>query len=188
MKKFITFLFVAACFNMAHSENKINITIEGRSLTATLADNVATKALVDKLAVQPITITMRDYGGFEKVGALPWDLPTSDSQITTKPGDIMLYTGNNIVIFYGENSWAYTPLGTLETTDSNEIRNFVGDGNKQLTISLDNASIAPGIITDTDEIGSAFTLDGRVVSNQPLPPGLYVVNGKKVIVKAGSTN
>lgn len=184
MKKIILVLtLVIACINMAHSQNKINITIDGRSMSATLADNVATKALVEKLSAGPITITMSNYGGFEKVGALPWSLPTDDTQITTKPGDIMLYTGNNIVIFYGQNSWAYTPLGVLETTDSSAISSFVGTGNKQVTISLDDSASVADIMIDANTKDRVYSLNGTEAINGPLSPGLYIINNKKVIVK-----
>lgn len=173
-------LFIAF-INMAHSQNVINITIDGRSMSATLEDNVATKALVEKLAAGPITITMNNYGGFEKVGALPWSLPTDDKQITTQPGDIMLYTSNNIVIFYGRNSWAYTPLGVLETSDSAEISSFVGNGSKQVTISLDNSTGVPDIITDADSNDRVFLLNGTEVTTRPLSPGFYIINNKKVL-------
>lgn len=168
---------------MAYSENKINITIDGRTMSATLADNNATKALMEKLSASPITITMSNYGGFEKVGELPWPLPASDTRITTKPGDIMLYTGNNLVIFYGENTWAYTPLGVLDTIDSNEISSFVGSGNKQVIISLDTLSHIAGLYIDADTKERVFALDGTEIENRPLAPGLYIVNNKKVIIR-----
>ena len=168
---------------MAHSQSKINITIDGKTMSATLADNVATKALAEKLAAGPITITMNNYGGFEKVGALPWPLPSADTQITTKPGDIMLYTSNNIVIFYGQNSWAYTPLGVLETSDSSDISNFVGNGNKQVTIALDDSANIANITIDADTEDRVFSLNGTEITKRPLFPGLYIVNNKKVIVK-----
>ena len=168
---------------MGKSENKINITIDGRTMSATLADNEATKALVEKLANGPVTITMSNYGGFEKVGALPWSLPASDTRITTKPGDIMLYTGNNIVIFYGENTWAYTPLGVLDTTNPSEISSFVGSGNKQVTISLDTSTGIVGVTVDTYTKDRVYSLNGTEVTNRPLFPGLYIINNKKVIVK-----
>ena len=168
---------------MGKSENKINITIDDHAMSATLADNVATKALVEKLANGPITITMNNYGGFEKAGALPWSLPSADTQITTKPGDIMLYTGDNIVIFYGQNSWAYTPLGELETTDSSEISSFVGNGNKQVTISLDTSTGIVGFTVDAYTKDRVFALNGTEVTKRPLSPGLYIINNKKVIVK-----
>ena len=183
-KKIIVALtLIIACISMAHSQNKINITIDGRSISATLADNVATKALVEKLANGPIIINMNNYGGFEKVGALPWSLPSADTQITTKPGDIMLYTSNNIVIFYGENTWAYTPLGVLDTRDPVEISNFVGNGNMQVTISLDNLSGVSDIIIDAETKERVFALDGKEIITRPLSPGLYIVNNKKVIIK-----
>ena len=185
MKKqiILALTLVIACINMAHSQNKINITIDGRSMSATLADNVATKALVEKLSAGPITITMNNYGGFEKVGALPWSLPSADTQITTKPGDIMLYNSNNIVIFYGRNSWAYTPLGILETSDSSEISTFVGSGDKQVTLTLDNSTGVTDTSVDAMTKDRVFALNGTEVTNRPLPSGMYIINNKKVIVK-----
>ena len=168
---------------MAHSENKINITIDGRVMSATLADNDATKALAEKLAEGPVAIMMNNYGGFEKVGALPWSLPTSDTRITTRPGDIMLYNGNSIVIFYGENSWAYTPLGVLDTTDPDEIKNFVGTGDKEVTLSLDNLSYIGEVSWDADTKEKVFALDGKEINGRPLAPGLYIIDNKKVIIK-----
>lgn len=168
---------------MAQSESKINITIDGRTLAATLADNDAAKALAEKLAEGPVTISMSNYGGFEKVGALPWSLPTSDTRLTTKPGDIMLYTGDNIVIFYGENTWAYTPLGVLDTTDPEEISNFVGNGNKQVTLSLDNLTHVGEVAMDANTGEKVFTLDGKEIQGRPLAPGIYIVNNKKIVIK-----
>ena len=168
---------------MAHSHNKINITIDERIMSATLIDNVATKALVDKLTDGPIVITMSNYGGFEKVGSLPWSLPSADTQITTKPGDIMLYTSNSIVIFYGRNTWAYTPIGVLETTDSGEISSFVGNGIKQVTISLDNPAHVADIVADIYTKDRVFALDGKEILDRPLSPGMYIIDNKKVIIK-----
>ena len=182
-KAIVTLILIMTCINMAKSENRINITIDGRSMSATLADNVSTNALVEKLANGPITITMNNYGGFEKVGALPWSLPSADTQITTKPGDIMLYTSNSIVIFYGQNSWSYTPLGVLETIDPEEISSFVGSGTKQVTISLDTSTGIADASADANTKANVFSLDGKGISGRPLTPGFYIINNKKVIVK-----
>lgn len=179
----LTLILLIICINMGFSENKIKITIDGRTMSATVADNQAAKALVEKLTAGPVTITMSNYGGFEKVGALPWSLPASDTQITTKPGDIMLYNGNNIVIFYGQNSWAYTPLGLLETTNSSEISSFVGNGSKQVTLSLDNQTYIDNISIEDASKEKVFSLDGKLIAERPLAPGLYIVNNKKVIIK-----
>lgn len=182
-KYFSLLMLIFASSLMSNAQNKINISIDGRSLEATLAENVATKALVNKLQNGPVKITMTNYGGFEKVGELPWSLPTDDSRITTSPGDIMLYLGNNIVIFYGQNTWSYTPLGSLETSDPSIISNFVGSGSKTVTISLvESASFdLPVVDGKTKEL--VFNLSGAVVSERPLAPGIYIVDNKKVLVK-----
>ena len=86
---------------MASSQTKILLKVGGNTMTATLADNEATRELTELLKQGDMTISMSDYGGFEKVGALPQSLPTSNTQITTMPGDIMLYQGDQLVIFYG---------------------------------------------------------------------------------------
>ena len=62
----------------------------------------------------PLTLSLHEYGGFEKVGPLGQSLPTEDRQITTRSGDIVLYQGNQLVLFYGSNSWSYTKLSTEE--------------------------------------------------------------------------
>lgn len=183
IKIILKLILITACVHMAKAEKKINITIDDRTMSAVLAENNATKALIEKLTEGPVTITMKNYGGFEKVGALPWSLPTSDSNITTRPGDIMLYTGNNIVIFYGENTWAYTPIGILDTSDAEEIRNFVGNGNKQVTISLDNISLEHRVENDRNFDNDIYTLNGVKINSDPLQPGIYVKNNRKIIVK-----
>ena len=79
--------------------------------TATFADTQAAREFAQML---PVTITLDDYSGFEKVGSLGKTLTTSNSQITTQPGDIILYSGNQIVLFYGSNSWSYTRLASID--------------------------------------------------------------------------
>ena len=83
---------------------KVYITIDGRTESITLADNNATKALVARLQEAPVTITLNSSGGFEIWGALGFSLPTSNEQINAQPGDVILYNGSNICIFYGTNS------------------------------------------------------------------------------------
>lgn len=183
MRKYILFLIITSSWFMAHSQSKINITIGAKTMSALLSENVATKALIEKLGSGPVTITMSDYGGFEKVGALPWSLPTADTRITTRPGDIMLYTGDNMVIFYGQNTWSYTPLGTLETSDPELIRNFLGSGSKDVTLSLENNAQVQETTADNTEYQKVYSLDGHLITCRPLPKGIYVVNNTKVVVK-----
>lgn len=95
----------------------IHLTIKDEEFALNLEENEATRALVEKLSERPLTISFEDYGGFEKVGSLGFSLPRNDSNMTTHPGDVVLYNGNNIVIFYGSNSWFYTKLGHIDDVD-----------------------------------------------------------------------
>lgn len=96
------------------TEMKMNVQIGDYNFTATLEDNKAVKELTDMMKEGPVTISMSDYSGFEKVGSLGRSLTRNDSQTTTKAGDIVLYNGNNIVMFYGSNSWSYTRIGKID--------------------------------------------------------------------------
>ena len=117
---------------------KLYITIDGLTQSVTLVENVATKALVNALKKTSITYEASDYGGFEKVGALGQSLPTNNAQITTSPGDVILYSGNQIVIFYGSNSWSYTRLGKIDNLSLDALKTFLkaGKGNVNITLSL----------------------------------------------------
>ena len=85
---------------------KMTLQIGNNTFTATLENNDAVNTLVDMMREEPIVIQMSDYSGFEKVGSLGTSLPASNKQTTTQSGDIVLYNGNQIVIFYGSNSWS----------------------------------------------------------------------------------
>ena len=93
---------------------KMNVQIGDRMFTATLEDNQAVEELVEMMEAGGVTLQLEDYGGFEKVGSLGRSLTTSNSQTTTVAGDIVLYNGSNIVMFYGSNSWSYTRLGKID--------------------------------------------------------------------------
>lgn len=167
---------------MANAQSKITLTVGNNSMTATLVDNDATRSLLQLLAKGPVTINMDDYGGFEKVGALPQSLPTSNTQITTQPGDIMLYQGHNMVIFYGSNSWSYTRLGKIEGATADNVRQFLGNGSISLTLSSDPAGIDE-ISTDAHKMEKVYDLKGNLITARPLPPGIYIINGKKTLIK-----
>lgn len=116
------------------TEMKMTVQVGTNTFTATLEDNAAVGALVEMMENGPVTIQMSDYAGFEKVGALGTNLPTSNSQITTQAGDIVLYQGNQIVMFYGSNSWSYTRLGRID--DLTGWTEALGDGDMSVTFSL----------------------------------------------------
>ena len=99
-------------------------------------DNESVAALRELVADGPLTVAMSEYGGFEQVGALGTSLPRNDVQITTQAGDIVLYSGNNIVIFYGSNSWAYTRLGHIELSSS-EMPELLSHGDVTVKLSVE---------------------------------------------------
>lgn len=113
---------------------KINVTIGDNSFTATLEDNTATHELIEMMEEAPISINMDDYSGFEKVGSLGRSLTTDNRQITTQPGDIVLYSGNQIVMFYGSNSWSYTRIGKID--DLSGWEDALGNGNVTAVFSM----------------------------------------------------
>lgn len=113
---------------------KMNIQIGDKSFIATLEDNVATRMLIEMMEKSPISISMSDYSGFEKVGSLGTSLTTDNHQITTSAGDIVLYNGNQIVMFYGSNSWSYTRLGRID--DLTGWEEALGSGDVEVVFSL----------------------------------------------------
>lgn len=114
---------------------KMIVQVGGSSFTATLESNSAVDALIEMMKEAPVVIQMSDYSGFEKVGPLGTSLPASNSQTTTHAGDIVLYNGNQIVIFYGSNSWSYTRLGKID--DLSGWEDALGSGDAEVTFSLE---------------------------------------------------
>ena len=158
------------------------ITIDGKSLPVSLVDNAATQTLVAALQEGDITYEAHDYGGFEKVGALGRSLPTNDTQTTTQAGDVILYSGNQIVLFYGSNSWSYTRLGRIQYSSQSELESFLkaGQGNISVTLSLTNGTTAIRQVRATSEQNVYYSLDGVRVEKPTL--GIFIKNGKKVIL------
>ena len=116
--------------------DQIKITVSGKSLPVKVEDNEATKTLVAALREASITYEADDYGGFEKVGALGRSLPTSNAQITTQPGDVILYSGNQLVLFYGSNSWSYTRIGKMDFGTLDELKSFLKAGQGKISVTL----------------------------------------------------
>jgi len=115
---------------------KLYITIDGVTQSATLVDNAATRELVTRLQTAPITVTLNSSGGFEIWGPLGFALPTSNEQVNAQPGDIVLYNGSNICLFYGSNSWSYTRLGHIDDLTQSELRTFLKAGESNISVTL----------------------------------------------------
>ena len=172
---------------------KLYITIDNKTLSVELVDNSATQTLVTALQEGDITYEAHDYGGFEKVGALGRcfekvgalgrSLPTSDTQTTTQAGDVILYNGNQIVLFYGSNSWSYTRLGHMEYSSQAELESFLkaGQGNVTVKLSLSSGATAINGTRSTSAVdGAYYSLNGQRVEHPT--KGLFIRNGKKVII------
>ncbi len=99
-------------------------------------DNQAVEALRDMAKDGDIIIQMSMYGGFEQVGSIGQSLPRDDKQTTTSSGDIVLYSGNQMVVFYGSNSWSYTRLGHISDKDEAEMADLLSNGDVTITISM----------------------------------------------------
>lgn len=120
---------------------KLILTVNGRDFSATMEENGAVDALEARLEQGPISVEMRDYGDMEKVGSLGFRLPVEDARTVTGPGDIVLYQGNSIVIFYGSNTWEYTPLGHVDGVSESDrdlmLDLLGGKGDVTLQLSLE---------------------------------------------------
>jgi hypothetical protein len=164
-------------------EQKMYITIDGQTQAVTLVDNAATQALVERLKDGAVTVTLNSSGGFEIWGALGFSLPTSNEQINAQPGDVILYNGSNICIFYGTNSWSYTRLGKIDGLLESELRTFLkaGESSITVTLSLTNGTTAINSTrTANTTDGAYYSLNGQRVENPT--KGIYIRNGKKVIL------
>ncbi len=103
----------------------VTVKVGDQFFSVDLDGNSSADAFFEKLKEGDIEVEMHDYGNFEKVGELPWELPTNDEEITTKPGDLILYQGNKITVYYDENTWNFTRLGRLNGTPE-EIKEVFG--------------------------------------------------------------
>ena len=162
--------------------DKMYITIGGQTQNVTLVDNDATRELVAALQDAPITVTLND-NNFEIWGSLGQSLTTKNEQMTAQPGDVVLYSGQYICIFYASNSWSYTRLGKIDGLSENELRTFLkaGQNNISVTLSLTSGTTAiKSINSNQKKDGAYYSLDGVKVENPS--KGIYIKNGKKVIL------
>ena len=127
----------AAQTESSETEAEMVLRINDQVIQVEWEDNESVKALKKLASNGTITIEMSMYGGFEQVGPIGTDLPRNDEQTTTSPGDIVLYSGNQIVVFYGSNSWAYTRLGKIQNMSEEDLTALLGASHVTLTINWD---------------------------------------------------
>ena len=118
------------------SERMLQMTIGETLVDVEWEDNESVEALKELCQEGPLTIRMSMYGGFEQVGSVGQSLPRDDNQTTTQAGDIVLYSGDQIVVFYGSNSWAYTRLGHITDKSAQEMAELLGNGDVTITIKM----------------------------------------------------
>ena len=116
-------------------DNDMQMMIGETPVTVAWEDNASVEAL-KTLAEESLTIEMSMYGGFEQVGSIGQSLPRDDQQTTTASGDIVLYSGNQLVVFYGSNSWAYTRLGHITDQTPEQMKALLGSGDVTITLSM----------------------------------------------------
>ena len=115
----------------------LKMKIDGATVTVDWEENESVAALAELVKEKPLTIRMSMYGGFEQVGPLGTNLPRSDVQTMTQAGDIVLYSGNQIVVFYGSNSWSYTRLGHITDKTATQMKDLLGNENVAIEISIE---------------------------------------------------
>ena len=119
------------------STPELVIEVNGKRFYADLEDNCAAERFIEQLNSAAIEVEMHDYGGFEKVGPLPWTLPGNDRQITTEPGDVILYDGNQITVYYGQNTWELTRLAKIGNVTKEELLDAFGNGDVTVSFWLE---------------------------------------------------
>ena len=121
----------------AIGDSSMTMMIDGTKVNVEWEDNQAVERLRDMAEDGDITIQMSMYGGFEQVGSIGQSLPRDDKQTTTRSGDIVLYSGNQMVVFYGSNSWSYTRLGHISDKNEAEMADLLSQGDVKITISAE---------------------------------------------------
>ena len=166
------------------SANTMNITINGKTVSCQLVENSSTRALLAQLEKGNITYEADDYGNFEKVGYIGFNLPQNNESITTTAGDVILYQGNNICLYYGSNSWSFTRLAKIEGMSKDELKTFLnaGEGSVKVTLSAATATRIKQTLADRKVPSGKYSLDGRKLKQTP-SKGVYIENGKKIVKK-----
>ena len=163
MKRLIIMALAAMTLG-SNAQQKLYLTIGGVTKTATLVSNSSTEALVAQLQQGNITYEAHDYGNFEKVGPLGYTFPENNEQINTVPGDLILYQGSNLCIYYDTNSWNFTRIGKLDGMTQADIKTWVNAGgdNVRVTLSLKESE-------ETDDLNSLFSRESFSLGTTTLP-------------------
>jgi len=173
--------------DQSNSKNSytMNITVNGKTLSATMVENSSTTALKELLETGDITYTAHDYGNFEKVGDIGHTLPQNNEEITTEPGDIILYQGRNVCLYYDTNNWNFTRLGKIDNVSQRELKSFLNAGGEDITVTL-SLGTTDGVKfirenNNANDAGIEYSLDGKRLSSSEDRKGLVISKGKKIL-------
>lgn len=119
-------------------QEEILLTVNDTTLNVSWENNESVEALKEMLGEETVTINAERYGGFEQVGRLPQSIIRNDIQMTANAGDIVLYSGNSLVLFFGANTWTYTKLGHINDLSSDELETLLSGENATITLSMSN--------------------------------------------------
>ena len=143
MKKFILVMVGLCLFinkpiyrkNIKKKESEaMLLEFNGYTFEVELENNTSAKALKEYVSKEKRTLSLDDYGNFEKVGDLGITLPRNDETITTKEGDLILYLGNKLCLYYNQNTWDFTKLGHIK--DTTHLKEVLGKGSVQVTLLM----------------------------------------------------
>lgn len=122
--------------NEKNENTNLTLSVDGTQLRVKWENNASVLALKELAADGNLTIKAHQYGGFEQVGSLPQRIESNDVHMTAEPGDIMLYSSNSVVVYYGTNTWSYTKLGHIENLSEAELQELLSGETVTLTFSL----------------------------------------------------
>lgn len=124
--------------SMTENNENTNLTlsVDGTPLRVKWENNASVSALKELAANGNLTIKAHQYGGFEQVGSLPQRIESNDVHMTAEPGDIMLYSSNSVVVYYGTNTWSYTKLGHIENLSEAQLKELLSGETVTFTFSL----------------------------------------------------
>ena len=131
------YMLSVAADDEAIGDSSMTMKIGDTKVNVDWEDNQAVEALRNMAEDGDVTIQMSMYGGFEQVGSIGQSLPRDDKQITTSSGDVVLYSGNQMVVFYGSNSWSYTRLGHISDKNTEDMTDLLSNGDVTITISIE---------------------------------------------------
>ncbi|MFB6340858.1 cyclophilin-like fold protein [Saccharicrinis sp. FJH62] len=188
---FLTVVFCLTATGILAQQTMMKLTVNNTSeLTATLVDNSSTAALIELLKDKPLTIEMHDYGSMEKVGSIGTSLPRNDEQITTEPGDIILYQGSALVIYYAPNSWNFTRLGKINNITQQELKAVLGEGDVSVKLELADTATSIKHKDENEDLFQVY-LDQEEnylnVSGRFDRISLLDINGKSIMTSQDNT-